>query len=357
MTSNKKIESNQEKIKKNSKRKNKFLSKNALQYIEAVVYILAIIVAIFACNCGPIYIKMLPILFVLGFVGRIIFDRPVITTVFGIVTAVCIIKITSNLEFLDNFFLSMCDGLNIALGELFGEYFLKSKKFYDKKKNLKSKGVFFTYSVAVVVFFISIGVHFYTNGNYISYFRAKNSLYDYLENTYSGQNFKIVNCKYTFYKTKSYTFEVKNITKNINTNFIVLKNNDYAVYDEYKFKTQSKNNTELNTKFNEYIKNLDTNLDLKIGYLDSGKIKLIISKNVENVDKTSIEKFALEVNELAMHLKNFKDDLNIDYVEISLIDKLQSSNSLVSDFTVKDIEDQNNIYEYILNSLDLEFID
>ena len=56
--------------------KKKIFSKNIIKYIEAIIYILAIIVGIFACNSGPIYIKMLPILFILGFVGRIIFDRP-----------------------------------------------------------------------------------------------------------------------------------------------------------------------------------------------------------------------------------------------------------------------------------------
>lgn len=356
MAMNKKIK-DENKKEKYEKKKNKKFNKNTIRYVEAIVYILAIIVAIFACNCGPIYIKMLPILFVLGFVGRIIFDRPVITTIFGIVTAVCIIKITSNISLFDNFFISLCDGLNIALGELFGEYFLKSKKLFDKKKKLKTKGVFFTYLITSIVFVISIGVHIYTNGNYISYIKARVSLYNYLSDTYFEQNFSIVNCKYTFYKTKSYNFEVKNTTKNINTNFIVLKNNDYAVYDEYKFRTQSKNNTKLNSKFNEYIKSLDTNLELKVGYLDSGKIKVLISKKVENVDKNSVNEFALEVNKIIVYLKDFEEYSKINNVEISLIDKKQNSNSLVSDFILKDIENQNNIYEYILNSLDLEFID
>lgn len=337
--------------------KKKFLSKSTINYIEAVVYILAIIVAIFACNCGPIYIKMFPILFVLGFVGRIIFDRPIVTTIFGIVTALCIIKVTSNIDFFDNFFLSLCDGLNIAMGELLGEYFLKSKKLFNKKKKLKSKGVLITYCITIILFIFSLGVHIFTNGNYISYFKARSSLYEYLNDTYPEYQFKIVDCKYTFYRTKSYTFEVKNITRNINTNFIVLKNSDYAVYDEYKFKVQSQNNTKLNDKFDEYVKNLDTNLNFKTLYLDSDKIKLIISKSVENVDNKEVANFASEINNFIIYLKDFEEYSNIDSIEISLIDKNNSLNSLVSDFLLKDIEKENNMYEYILNSLDLEFID
>lgn len=338
-------------------KKKKFLSKSTVNYIEAIVYIFAIIVAIFACNCGPIYIKMLPILLILGFIGRIIFDRPVITTVFGIVTSICIIEVTSNVNFFDNFFLSLCDGLNIALGEFCGEYFLKSKKLFNKKKKLKSKGVLFTYCITIIVCLLSICVHIYTNGNYISYFKARSSLYNYLSDTYPEQNFKIINCKYTFYKTKSYTFEVKNITKKINTNFIVLRNNDYAVYDEYKFKVQSQNNTKLNDKVDEYIKNLDTNLDFKTLYLDSGKMKLIISKSVQNVDNKEVENFAFEINNIISNLKGFEEYSKINNIEISLIDENNSLNSLVSDFLLKDIEKENNMYEYILKSLDLEFID
>lgn len=115
--------------------KKKIFSKNIIKYIEAIIYILAIIVGIFACNSGPIYIKMLPILFILGFVGRIIFDRPVMTTIFGIVTAICIIRVTNNISIKENIFFSLCDGLNIAMGELCGEYFLRSKNFILKGKN------------------------------------------------------------------------------------------------------------------------------------------------------------------------------------------------------------------------------
>ena len=106
--------------------KKKILNNKTINYIEAIVYICAIIICIFVCNSGPIYIKMLPILFLLGFVGRIIFDRPVVTTIFGIVTSLCIVKLLSNTDFWNNFFLSLCTGLNISLGELFGQYYIKS---------------------------------------------------------------------------------------------------------------------------------------------------------------------------------------------------------------------------------------
>lgn len=340
-----------------SKKNVKFFSKKSIVYIEAVVYICAIIVGIFACNLGNIYIKMLPILFILGFVGRIIFDRPIITTIFGIITALCITKLINSASFVDNLFVSLINGLNIALGELFGEYFFKSKKLFDKKKKVTNRKVLVTYIITVIIFVVSIVVHIYTSGNYISFFKAKNSLYSYLNQNYDGENFKIVECKYTFYKTNSYSFEMRNTTKGINTNFIVLKDNDYAVYDEYKFVVESQNNTKINEEFSKYIEDFNIDLELKIGYLNSGESKLIISKTVEKVDNTEVKKFASSVNELIKNLSEVNKTFKINNIELNLVDSSNNENSLISDFDLTDIQKSDNICEYIINSLTVEFID
>jgi hypothetical protein len=332
-------------------------SKKTILYIEAVVYICAIIVGIFACNLGNIYVKMLPILFVLGVIGRIVFDRPVITTIFGIITSLCINKITSSSSFSDNLFISLINGLNIALGELFGEYLLKSKNLFDKKKKTKNNKKVVIYIITGIIFVVSIFAHIYISGNYISYFKAKNSLYSYLNENYKGENFKIVNCKYTFYKTNSYSFEMRNTTRCVNTNFVVLKDNDYAVYDEYKFVVASQNNAKINAEFSKYIKEFDTDLDFKIGYLNSGDVKLIISKNVENVNDKEVKDFVFNVNKVIEKIFEINKKFKITNIELNLVDRNNSENSLISDFDITDIEKSDNIYEYIINSLTVEFID
>ena len=340
-----------------SKKNMKFLTKNTILYIEAIVYILAIIVGVIACDVGPIYIRMLPILFILGFVGRIIFDRPVITTVFGIITALCITKLTNNSSFFDNLFVSLCNGINIALGELFGEFFLKSKKIFSKKKKLNNKNVLAIYVITAIIGVFSIGVHIYTNGSYISYIKAKNSLYNYLNENYKTCDFKIVDCKYNFYKNISYSFEMRNVTKEVNTNFIVLAHNDYAVYDEYKFVIHSQNNTKINEDFNKYIKDVNTKLDFKIGYLNTGDIKLVISKNVQKVDEDEIKEFVSEVDKFIIKLFEVNNELKINNIELNLVDSCNNENSLISDFEVNDIKNSDDTYQYIINSLTVEFIE
>lgn len=336
--------------------KKKIMNNKVISYIEAIVYVLLIIIAVFLCNCGPIYIKMFPILFALGLVGSIIFKRPVITTVFGIVTSLCIIKLTNSITFFENFFLSLCMGLNIALGELFGEYIIKSKKIYDKKKSLKSKGVISTYCITILIFAISIGVHIYTNGSYISYLKSRSSLLSYLNESYKDEKFAIIDCKYTFYKTNSYTFKMKNITRSINSNFIVIKTNNYAVYDEYKFSTISQNNTKLNEELYNYLAENSTDLDVKIGYIDSDQIKLVISKSVSSINKDAISDFANKTNEFISKLKSFQRYNDIDSIELVLVDKTDNKNNLISDIKRKDMLNENN-YLYIFNSLNIEIID
>ena len=212
------------------------------------------------------------------------------------------------------------------------------------------------YIVAVVVLVVSVGVHLYTSGDIISYIKARESLKEYITEVYPDSVFKIVNAKYTFYKTKSYTFEVRNISKNVNTNFIVLKDKNYSVYDEYKFNVQSQNTTKLNESFDAYVKEINTNLTFKIGYLDSGEAKLLISKEVESVDKETQDQFVTEVVEFISNLKKFNENGKIKFVEIYLKDKTNNENSVVTDFTLKDIYNSNNMYEYIQNSLTVEII-
>src|SRR5574344_1134440 len=242
-------------------------------YIEAIIYIFIIIISIFVCNSGNIYIKMFPILFLLGFIGKIVFDRPVVITIFGMVTSLCVLKLTTDTQLYKIFFASLCCGLNIALGELFGEYFSKCKKINKSKNDKKCRKNIFTYVITILVLLISICVHIYTNGNYVSYFKAQNSIKKYLRENYKDETFTICSSSYSFYKIRSYNFKVRHNQKNLTTNFIVLNDKNYAIYDEYKLVLDEQNNIKLNEKLEKFVDdkkiNLNNDLKFKIETLDS----------------------------------------------------------------------------------------
>ena len=307
--------------------KKKIFNKNVIKYVEAIFYVLAIIIGTFACYAGPIYIKMLPILFVLGFVGRIIFDRPIATTIFGIITAICIIRVTSNIEIRNNILFSLCDGLNIAFGELCGEYFIKSKKLFKKNK-VKNKRKIPVYCITIFLFILSMLVHIYLNGNYISYFNAKKALVNYLEKEYKDEKFKEVKCIYNFYKNRRYTFVMKNETSNISSNFITIKIKEWEVFDEY-----------------------------KIAYLDNGNLKIFLSRNVDNIDEGNINTFVDDVTKYIKMLEKFRKYSHISNIEISLINKKDNSKNLISNILPEDIEKIEDLDSYIKKSFEIEYIE
>ncbi len=336
--------------------KKKIFNKNVIKYVEAIFYVLAIIIGTFACYAGPIYIKMLPILFVLGFVGRIIFDRPIATTIFGIIAAICIIRVTSNIEIRNNILFSLCDGLNIAFGELCGEYFIKSKKIFKKNK-VKNKRKIPVYCITIFLFILSMLVHIYLNGNYISYFNAKKALVNYLEEEYKDEKFKEVKCIYNFYKNRRYTFVMKNETSNISSNFITIKIKEWAVFDEYKIKFQSQNNTKLNKELKDFFKNENFNLEYKIAYLDNGNLKIFLSRNVDNIDEGNINTFVDDVTKYIKMLEKFRKYSHISNIEISLINKKDNSKNLISNILPEDIEKIEDLDSYIKKSFEIEYIE
>ena len=108
------------------------LTKKQKAYIEGIVYIIAIIVVIFAKVYGSIYFSLLPLLVILGIVGKVFFDRGVVTTIFGIITSLCVVYTKGSFTLPENIIYSLVIGLDIAMGELLGDYLKKSYAIYKK---------------------------------------------------------------------------------------------------------------------------------------------------------------------------------------------------------------------------------
>ena len=52
-------------------------------YIEAIIYILTLILAISLCLTDNIYITMIPIAFITGGIGQIVFGKKIMTSFFS----------------------------------------------------------------------------------------------------------------------------------------------------------------------------------------------------------------------------------------------------------------------------------
>lgn len=89
--------------------------KSNLIFIEGFVYSLLIIVTIIAITIGPIYIKFLPILYILGILGNMLFKRPIITSIFASIVSICFIQILGGYSLNFNILKSIYVGLSVAL--------------------------------------------------------------------------------------------------------------------------------------------------------------------------------------------------------------------------------------------------
>ena len=351
--------------------KKSILSKKQIQYIEAIVYIIAIIVVIFCKVYGTIYFSYIPLLVILGIVGKCLFKREIVTTVFGVIVSICMVYTKGQMDILENILYSFLIGLDIALGELLGTYLIKTHKKLIKEKTKKgkfNKEAIKIYVITFAILVITLNISIYTNGNIFDYLKCKKTVQNYITESYDKKDsFKIVNAIYTVGINRSYTFKVLNLKDDSISNFTVYLKNKNIVKDEYKEKVLTNNINEIKNKLNTY---LDENnyaskykdLQINIEYLEKENIKIILDKKVEDVDKNEQEVFAKQIVSFLEDIKSCDIYNKVEELQISISNINQTNDILVSNIYIDGYE-QNILtkneepYLYILKALSIEYID
>ncbi len=353
------------KIEKSMIRKKHIFTKKTKLYIEGIIYILSIILVILINNSAPLYVKMIPLLIILGIIGVRLFNRPVVTTVFGIVTAMCITKISGINNIYQILFNSFGDGILIALGEFIGYYGYISYRYMKMKKNFKSKKAIKIYVLTIILLFLAIIAQNYLNGNYYTYVKCKKNLQNYLINNYEDyNNFEIINSNYTFFNKMQYIFKVKNNVRNITSNFYIYLNDINIINDEYKNIVLDKENTELMSELVNYINNNNYKFDFDIGikYLDNDNISIEIYKDVDILDDIKKQELTSNIVYFINSIKQFKKYNKIEEISISincLNNQKLSINCFIdfNDFINNTNYDQILMKKYIDEALNEEFFD
>ena len=347
----------------------KFINSKEIKLIEAIVYVIAIIVAIFCTIYGSIYIKMIPLLIIVGIVGRIFFKRSITTTVFGIVVSMIMLYLSGQLRFIEIIFNSFVYGLGIVLGELLGKYIYISYTFSKNERKKIIPRAKKAYAITFFVFVVTFIFQLYFFGNIVSYNKSKANLEKYLTDTYKEESsyFKITTANFVFFPEKVYVFKVLKTDLNDSYNFTVYLNDELLIRDGYKENIYYKRTIELSEFFSAYLKDkgfIEKYGDIKISALFEDDFKVIfdIQKDVDLVSEDEKKIYSKELVGIIGELIKFdKYDLNGN-INIVLKSEKDSKNNVNANILIKNyIENiqtkKQDPENYIFNSFNLEFFD
>lgn len=330
-------------------------------YAEGIAYIVALIFAMYLCLVDNLYITMIPIALIIGFLGQLTFGKRVMTTFFCSIITIILKQVRTPSMLGQN----LLDTLKIAILVLIGEGAAWGfKRFYrlaKKKKNISKKiKIEKAKCVGIFVVFLCLGLVLsgIFNGNYISHSRAKNSLKNYfIQNYNSGSRFRIVTSKYENFVYTFYTQDTMN--KNAVGKFNVYESMKYEVHDSYEEQIKEK----LAKDITNSIENLelDDSLTIYAQNNNANEITLSIIKTVDNINKAEIEEYANQINNSMEKIKDINNYTNVKQLKIILNSKANDKDSLASYIYMTSYEDvvnsSGNVVEYITNALNIEYFD
>lgn len=334
-------------------------------FVEAVVYIICIVVVVFANCFGPIYIKMIPLLFILGIVGKLIFDRALITTIFGFSIAICMLKISgeSNLGLIA--ISSVIMSVYIALGEICGKFLKDSIKYLKTKKNRTSKKAILSYSLIIVTVVCSLIFNNIVNSNLLTYSSNTKRLEEYINEKYGENKFSYVSSSYNMLKDNNFSYIMENNEDGNNYKFTVYLNEDFDIQDGYNEYLNSKKKVELEENFIGFLRDknlIKDNIEISINLISEDEFELEISKQVENISDEEIVSYSKEVVEYIEKLEEYGGNNIITQLLLKLKSTDDSKQNIVSNVYLEGYIKNKELnveedYKYIQRALKIEYID
>lgn len=340
------------------KKKNNVLKR----YIEAIIGCVILVIGVLMCISGNTFIKMIPIAFIIGILGNLVFDKKVMTSFFAFILALVLLQIRMPAQIILNIVTAIQIGFCSIMGEIFGIYIkdliriLKLKNNKNKKRE-KARNIL----ICFVTLIIALEINSLTNGNYISYAIAKNNLKEYFIEEYSSSSrFKIVSSKYVYTTNSRYVFYTHDtLNNNESGKFIVYLNDQNNIQDDYKNQILNKVSSDITEK----IANIEKDgMDVKVLYNEMNVLIISFSKQVESVDKDAVEEYSKQIAQYLSQAIQIQEFNNVEQVRIVLESKKDSKENLASYIFMegynKMINDgQEEPYQYIMKALNIEYFD
>ena len=167
---------------------NMYLTKSERRkiYIESIAYIVSILLASYLVVCDNIFIRMIPMLYILGIIGRKVFNKPIITSILGFCT-ILIFGVMINSRFdMQVVLLAVYSLMMILAGETTG--FIISALYQNFKLTKFIKH--YTKIIYVVSLFFLIVIPIFlnnlVNSNIVAYAMDKSKVEAYIVEHYSN---------------------------------------------------------------------------------------------------------------------------------------------------------------------------
>ena len=314
--------------------------------IEAVIYVALIILSSYFTIFGDIFIRMVPMLYFLGILGCIMFDKPIVTAILGsvsIFTFGCLVESEINMSIV---LLAIYSAFMIIFGEVTGHIL---NTLYENAK--LRKFIKYYHKIAYIVglvlcILIPLILNNIVNSNIVSYMIARKNIDKYISENYaySEQYMKEINY------LPSYTggiYEFNAVIDGLEVKLNYNKNGEIADVnlDSRKITLNKSINAEMNILLKENnLANLDVNC--RYEYSKVATIPDIIRINVDDVKESQIDNLL----KFIQALKTWDKFDKIDRVDISV-------GGINVSISKKDLNEKEITKDFILNGMKQEILD
>lgn len=331
------------------------------RYVEAIVYSILLVVAIYLCLINNIYITMILIAFITGMIGQIIFGKRIMTSFFAGVLSIILLQIKLPAQLVNNLVITFQITFLTLIGECFGWSVKRLYRLIRNKKRVtkKIKRERIKCSVlSLISLFFGLVLSSIFNGDYYTYFKSKEHLKNYFVQEYhSGSRFKIVSSKYEFSKSPKFIFYTQDTVSNsVMGKFSVRLLDKHSVQDDYQEQLIKKVSNELNENINKEY-SLD---DIQVYVLNSDANELVISftKQIETITIHEIEEYSKEIAECLDKISNVDKFDEIAQIKIVLESKNNSKENLASYIFMNGYKEmlekgEDEPYLYIMRALNI----
>jgi len=309
--------------------------------VEAIVYVFLVILSSYFTIYGDIFLRMVPMIYFIGILGVILFNKPILTTILvGISTLTFSITLENALN-KDVYIFLFYSVSMIVCGEITGYILNLLYDNFKLKKFIKYYRKIVYVVVLVIVIVVPVFLNNLVNGNFITFLKASKNV-----NKYITENYVYSNCytKNISYKQGSYTFKLD--IDGLDVILIYMPNNEIS--DVTMNDRKEKLNTIANAEINMLLKEFNlTELDVKCVY-DYSKIATLpdtIKMNVWNAKKSEINKIV----DFISHIKTWSKFNLVERIDIAIDD-------LTVCISKKDLLEKDITEEYILNGMNYEIL-